>query len=70
VEDSENEDIGVGDLVSDFVVSDQNPAYFTRLEFSESGSQPRVSRNPPGAGDQLTNGANGGRDVNGLQKFV
>jgi hypothetical protein len=70
VEDSEDEDIGIGYFVANFIVAHQNPAYFARLEFSQPGSQVRVSGNSFRARDQPANDAKGNGAVNGMQKFV
>jgi len=70
MEDSENEDIGIGDLVANFIVSYQNSAYFARLEFRQPSSQIWVSGNSFRAGDQLANDTKRGGGVNGMQKFV
>jgi len=70
VEDSEDEDIGIGYFVANFIVTHQDSAYFTRLKFRQPRSQSRVAGNPLRACDQLTNDATRGRDSNGMQKFV
>jgi hypothetical protein len=70
VEDSEDEDIGIGYFVANFIVCHQNSAYFARREFSQPSSQTRVSRNSFRARDQLANNTNRGGAVNGMQKFV
>jgi len=51
VEDSQDEDIGIGDFVANFVISHQDAANFARLEFGKTGSQTRVGRNSFGARD-------------------
>jgi hypothetical protein len=70
VEDSEDDDIGIGYFVSDFIVSHENSTHFAGLEFSQPSSQVRISGNAFRACDQLTNDANRSRAVNGMQKFV
>ena len=70
VEDSKDEDIGIGYFVANFIVSQQNSAYFARLEFRQPSSQTRVTGNSFRARDQLANETNGGGAVNGMQKFV
>jgi hypothetical protein len=70
VEDSEDEDIGIGYFVANFIVSHQNSAYFAGLEFHQPSSQMRVSGNSFRARDQPANDAKRGRAVNGTQKFV
>ena len=70
VEDFEDEDIGVGHFVANFIVSDQDSSHFTRLEFRQPNAQARVGRNSFCASDQMANDTNCGRDVNGVEKFV
>jgi hypothetical protein len=70
VEDSEDEDIGIGYFVANFIISHQKSAYFSRVEFSQPRSQMRVRRNSFRARDQLANNTNRGGAVNGMQKFV
>jgi hypothetical protein len=70
VEDSEDEDIGIGYFVANFKISHQKSAYFSRFEFCQPRSQMRVSRNSFRARDQLANNTNRGWAVNGMQKFV
>ncbi len=70
VEDSENEYIGVGHFVANFVVSYQDSAYFARLEFRQPCSEMWVRGNSFRTRDQPANDTNRGGGVNGMQKFV
>jgi len=70
VDDSEDEDIGIGYLVASFIVSHRNSAYFARLELRQSSSQRGVSGNSFRARDPLANDTNRNGAVDGMQKFV
>jgi hypothetical protein len=70
VEDSEDEYIGSGYFVANFVVSYQKPAYLAGLEFRQPGAKARIKGNSFYACDQLANHANRGGRVNGIQEFV
>ena len=66
MEDSEDEDIGIGYLVANFIVSHHNSAYFARLKFGKPGSQTRVGGNSFRARDQLAHDTRRGRSVDGF----
>jgi hypothetical protein len=70
VEDSEDEDIDIGYFVPDFIIPHENSTHFAGLEFSQPSSQVRVGGNAFCSCDQLTNDANRGGAVNGMQKLV
>lgn len=70
VEDPEDEDIGIGYFVANFVVSYHDPAYFARPEFRQPNPETWVSGNSFRARDQLANNANRSGAVNRMQKFV
>jgi hypothetical protein len=66
VENPENEDIGIGHFIANFVVAHQNSPHFAWLKFCESRPKTRISGDAFRARDQLSNDASRGGDVDSL----
>jgi hypothetical protein len=70
VEYPQDKDIGIRYLITDLIVADHDSTYFPRLKFPKTRSQSRVRWNTLHSHYDLSNNANGGRDVTGMKEFV
>lgn len=70
MENPQGEHIRLGQLISNFVVSDQDAANLAGGELWQTNAEPWMGRDPFCACDRLTGYASGGSRIDGSQEFV